>query len=215
MSNLNETMVNILDEMFPEIITNPLAINKGKINQYFKDLEYHKANIQTVNERETNLKGYKKAFELSVKILPLINVDSIKLPVNIKILTEEANIGMVSLLSNSPKQIVKNIKYSGRTLTMYETAETYSAIFQCAYLEAEQTILNRQAEQIKSNPSIKLKSNVQRVSVYDMITSNGSIYDCAEQLGLMPIQVIELRKVSLYEFEQEETKPYIKAKIIR
>jgi len=215
MAKLNETAWNILNEMFPEMKNNPLAMSKGMITKYFKDLEFSRTQIFSKEQRANNEAGYNKAFDLSSKALPLIDVVNVKQPENLKNVTEEAVVGLVSLPSHSPKQIIKNIKDSGKTLTKYETAETYTAIFQALYIEAEQTIINSQIQQIKSNPLIRLKSNSQRVLSYYSVNPNGSIYECAELLGLMPIQVIQLRKATLYEFEEEELKPFVIANIIR
>ena len=215
MANLNETAVNILNEMFPEMKNNPLAISKGMINKYFKDLEFNKTQIFSIEQRTANEEGFNKAYKLSCTALPLIDVERVNQPVNVANVNEEATVGMVSLPSHSPKQIIKGIKDNGKVLTKYESAETYTAIFQALYIEAEDSILNCQIQQLKGNLSIKLKSNSQRVLSYYSVNPNGSIYDCAELLGLMPIQVIQLRKATLYEFEEEEMKPFVMANIIR
>lgn len=215
MAELNETAVNILNEMFPEMKENPLAISKQKITEYFKQLEYHKNNIFSIEQRNVNEAGYNRAFKLANKVLSLINVEKVKLPLNIMPVSEQAIMGLVTLPTFSPKQEIKKVLDKGIALTKYETAHTYSAIYLALYNECENEILTAQAQQIKNNVLIKLNKNHQRVRVYFTINPKNSIYDCAEYLALMPIQVIELKKAILYEFEEEEIKPFVIANIIR
>lgn len=216
MKNIKQEFLNFLMEILPESKTNPLTISKDGINKYFNLLEYTREhNIRNAQDRLINDTFYNTAFKLAHKALKLIDVSTIKMPATTyQTIHETATFGLVTNWKYTPKQYIKYLDLLA-PFTVYATQETYSQIFQACYNECEDLIISKQVEFLNSFPDAKLRNNAQRVYVYFIVNPKATINDCAETLGLMPLQVIELKKAILHEVELEETKPYISGTVVR
>jgi hypothetical protein len=212
----NEKFISALITILPEAEYNPMVLNRNAINTHFDAIEFSKKQIFSQAVRERNDNAYATAHKLAQEIIPLINLDGVKLPeVNSRNYAPDTFDGMVTLPYYSPKQNIKAIQNRAVPFERYLNAADYSAIFQAALIEAANEVRELQTKYLTKNPAVRLKSTAQRVQTYFRLHPEGTIYDCADKLGLMPIQVIHSKDVPLSEVHHDECDIFVLCEVTR
>jgi hypothetical protein len=217
MKNNNITLLNALYEFNADYKVNPLLISLYNIKKYFEVFEYNNKPKNGKPYNQTALKEIDMLNSICKNVIKLFDVSKVQLPVSVsRNHKTDYLIFSPCIPTYSPKQQIKYIlDYSKESFNKPESIEIYIAIFQAIFLEVEEIILNIQKEFLMKNTAVKLTSNELRVYSYFQIYPQETIYNCADCLGLMPIQIIALKEYNIQEMRKEECKPFIYNKIVR
>lgn len=217
MNNNTAKLLNALYELNPQYKVNPLLISLTAIKKYFEAYEYNNKPKNGKPCTETATKEYNRYNTICKSIIDIIDTTGVIMPQTVST-NHKTDYLLFSpcIPTYSPKQQIINIKKVWiDTFNKPESATMYIAIFQAIILQEEETILSIQKEYLLTNTAIKLPLKELRIYTYFQVNPNATVYNCADYLGLMPIEVFAVKEYKVNDIQYDECKPFIYNKILR